>query len=232
MLPVSQQPRANGQGEEAATHIEPGVMTERQKEHSKLYDQFYDRDHGRLDVYPRDRRVRDFQANMYNPPGLEPVVPQISVEQFINGRSCVADAVVVGTITDKTSQLIASAQFLFTEYTLAVEDVYKNNPSAPINVGNDITVVRPGGKVEIGGRIVKTVDGCFLPFTLGSRVLLFLKYVPKTGSYDSLIGRGSFKIDNGALVPLTHQNVPGFNGHNAVEFTPSISSAISTSCSK
>lgn len=67
----SKQKPDNGQDKEPGTKIEPGVMSEKQKEHSKLYDKNYTKGQGRLDEDPPNQRVRDFQANMYNPPGLE-----------------------------------------------------------------------------------------------------------------------------------------------------------------
>jgi len=226
----SQQKPDDGQDKEPGTKIEPGVMSEKQKEHSKLYDNYYTKGQGRLDEDPQSQRVRDFQANMYKPSGLEPVVDPISIEQFMQRQSCAADAVVAGEVIDKASQLVASAQFLFTEYTVRITDVYKNNALSEVLPGSEITVVRPGGKAEIRGRIVKTIDGRFLPLTVGSRVLLFLKYLPKTGSYDSALNRGSFEFHKDILVPLTDQVVSGFDSKNGVQFGPNITSAIATGC--
>jgi hypothetical protein len=218
--------------DEAATTIEPGIMNERQKQHSKLYDEFYPRGHGRLDEDPQNQRIRDFQSNMYKPPGLEPQMPRMTAAEFMRGPWCAADAVIVGNVSDKASQLVASAQFLFTEYNLVVENVYKNNTLAPIAVGNNLTVVRPGGKVQIHGRVVRTVDGCYLPLDIGSRVLLFLKYLPQTKSYDSAVARGSFKIENGTVIPLTDQNVPGFVTNVPVDLTSTMGSVTTSDCLK
>jgi len=228
----SQQKPGNGQDNEPATKIQPGVMTEKQKEHSKLYDKDYTKGHGRLDEDPPNDRVREFQTNMYKPPGFERQVEPMSIEQFMQRQSCAADAVIVGEVIDKASQLVDSAQFLFTEYTVRVTNVYKKNALSEVLPGSEITVVRPGGKVEIGGRTVKTIDGDFLPLTVGSRVLLFLKYLPKTGSYDSALDRGSFEFHNDTIVPLTDQSVSGFVSKNGVVFGPNVTSAIATSCSR
>jgi len=227
-----QQKPDNGQDKEPAKKIEPGVMSEKQKEHSKLYDMYYIKGHGRLDEDPGSERVRDFQANIYKPPGLGPAVDPISIEQFMQHQSCVADAVVAGEVIDSAPQLVASAQFLFTEYTVRITDVYKKNALSEVLPGSEITVVRPGGRAEIRGRTVKTIDGRFLPLTVGSRVLLFLKYVSKTGSYDSALARGSFEFHNDILVPLTDQTLSGFDSKNGVQFGSNITTAIATGCSK
>jgi len=229
---VSGKQKPGDEDKEPATKIEPGVMSEKQKEHSKLYDNYYTKGQGRLDEDPPSQRVRDFQANMYKPPGLEHVVDPISVEQFMQRRSCAADAVVAGYVIDKASQLVESAQFLFTEYTVRITDVYKKNALSEVLPGSEITVVRPGGKVEIRGRTVKTIDGRFLPLTVGSRVLLFLKYIPKTGSYDSAFDRGSFEFHKDILVPLTDQDISGFGSKDGVQFGSNIMSAIATGCSR
>jgi hypothetical protein len=228
----SKQKPDTGQDKEPAKKIEPGVMSEKQKEHSKLYDGYYPKGQGRLDEDPLNQRVRDFQANMYSPPGLGPAQAAIPIEQFMQRKSCTADAVVAGEVMDNAPQLVASGQFLFTEYTVRITDVYKKNPLTEVLPGSEITVVRPGGKAEIHGRTVKTIDGRFLPLTVGSRVLLFLKYVPKTGSYDSALDRGSFEFHNDILVPLTDEVVSGFNGKDGVQFGSNITSAIATGCSR
>src|SRR5215471_8379357 len=122
---ASQQKPDNGQDKEPAKKIEPGVMSEKQKEHSKLYDKYYTKGHGRLDEDPGNQRVRDLQANMYQPPGVGAVLPPISIERFMQARSCAADAVIAGEVIDSAPQLVTSAQFLFTEYTVRITDVYK-----------------------------------------------------------------------------------------------------------
>lgn len=227
---VPQEQQTQQQTDEPATKIEKGVKSESQKTHGKVYDSWYPKRGGRLDVAPKDKRVRDFQANMYNPPGLGHVVEPMPALQFLNLQSCRADAVIVGKVIAKDSQLLESAQFLFTEYKIVVETVYKNNPQSPIALSSEVTVIRPGGKVEIDGRIVKIIDGSFLPLPLQKRVLLFLKFLPETGSYDSAINRGSFMIEQGRLVPLTDQVVSGFDQNNPVEWTGEIKSAFTVNC--
>ena len=64
---------------------------------------------------------------MYKPLGLERVVDPISIGQFMQRQLCAADAVVAREVIDKASQLVESAQFLFTEYTVRITDVYKKN---------------------------------------------------------------------------------------------------------
>ena len=83
---------------------------------------------------------------MYKPPGFERQVEPMSIEQFMQRQSCDADAVVAGEVIDSAPQLVASAQFLFTEYTIRIAEVYKKNALVEILPGSDITVVRPGGK--------------------------------------------------------------------------------------
>jgi hypothetical protein len=163
---VPQEQQTKRQTDEPATKIEKGGKSERQKTHGKVYDKWYPKQGGRLDVVPIDARVRDFQANMYTSPGLDHVVQPMSALQFLNLQSCRADAVIVGKVIAKDSQLLESAQFLFTEYKIVVETVYKNNPRSPMALKSEIGVIRPGGKVQIDGRIVRTVDGSFLPLPM------------------------------------------------------------------
>src|SRR5436190_20923159 len=63
----SKQKPDNGQDNEPATKVQPGVMNEKQKEHSKPYDKNYTKGHGRLDEDQQSKRVQDFQSNMNKP---------------------------------------------------------------------------------------------------------------------------------------------------------------------
>ena len=89
-----------------------------------------------------------------------------------------------------------------------MDEVFKNNPSAFIAPNSDMTVTRPGGRIQIQSRIVNALDASFKPLVTGKQYLLFLKYVPETGSYSSL-RKGSFLIENDDLIALTEESIPG-----------------------
>jgi hypothetical protein len=108
-------------------------------------------------------------------------------------------AIVIGSARGSTSQLTENKEFLFSDYVVTSEEVFKNNSSAYIASSSDVTVTRPGGRVQIKGRTISAVDASFKPLDIGERYLLFLKYLPETGAYKS-IRKGSFLIHNDDLI--------------------------------
>jgi hypothetical protein len=216
---------------EKATPIEVGVMTAKQREHSKLYGQYST---GRkLDAIPPEEFAKVKEPGVYIEPGtpvINPEVPPVSFEEFTRNLACEADAVVTATIKDQTSQLTEDKEFIFTDYSAAVEEIHKNNQSAPISANIIITITRPGGRVEIKGKVVAALDAAFKPLKEGHQYLLFLKYVPQTGAYQT-IRQGSFLIKGNTLVAMTDEPIPGGKGDTR-EFTYSVRSALSTDCVK
>lgn len=207
----------SAQQNDAPTRIQVGVLTESQRAHSKLYrDQSAGR---RLDIpLPQSTRQKKsgetVEESVYLEPGTpitSPDAPVVSFVDFLRKLSCAADAVVMGLAKERTSQLTDGNEFVFSDYVVAVDEILKTNPSDYIAPNRDITVTRPGGKIEIGDRIVNVVDASFKALVKGKRYLLFLKYVPETGAYQSM-RKGTFLVQDGELVALTEEFIPGGAG--------------------
>jgi hypothetical protein len=223
---------AEKQQKEKATSIEVGVMTEKQREHSKLFDTY--RTNRRLDIPPGPKDpAGKSEMQAYVEPPIEAVAgdaPSLSFEDFLKNLTCTADVVAIVAVQDKYSQLTESREFLFTDYTVEVKEIFRNNPSAPIQPGGSITVARPGGKVEIKGRVVSALDSSFQSLESGEHYLLFLKHVPATGAYQSL-RKGSFLLRDNELVKLTEEHLPG--GNNDVRpFTYSVRNTLYATCNR
>jgi hypothetical protein len=204
-----------GSGQEKAnpTQIQVGVMTERQRVHSKLFQTYSG---GRkLDEPLQDRRpgkeaVEATEETIYLEPGITVTsadVPVLSFGDFLKDLSCHADAAVMATAKNGISHLTENREFLFTDYVVTVDEVFKDNPSAFIAPNSDMTVTRPGGRVQIKTRIVNALDSSFQLLVTGKRYLLFLRYIPETGSYRSL-RKGSFLVQDDDLIPLTEEAIP------------------------
>lgn len=204
----------SGQKKANPTPVQVGVMTERQRVHSKLFETY---SAGRkLDVPLQERRpgkepAEATEETIYLEPGItvtSPDAPVLSFSDFVKDLSCQADAVVIAASKNGTSQLTENKEFLFTDYIVTVDEVFKDNPSASIVPNNDLTVTRPGGRVQIKSRIVNALDASFKPLVTGKRYLLFLRYIPETGSYRSL-RKGSFLVEDNDLIALTEEAIPG-----------------------
>jgi len=114
---------------------------------------------------------------------------------------CNVGTIVVGTLTIESPQLTGDESFLFTEYTLNVEEVIKGTPSGRLKAGENITVIREGGVGQINGRTVRAEREGFKPFEMGGRYVLFLRDIPETGAYLAY-PYGSFALDGDAVKPF------------------------------
>ncbi|HXU38576.1 MAG TPA: hypothetical protein VN937_19635 [Blastocatellia bacterium] len=195
-----------------ATPIQVGVMSEKQRIHSRLLESEGDR-------YKAVRRLDEFvdgqPRGAYIEPPLEitsPDVPRLSFPDFIKALMCEADAVVTAVVTDRTSQLTEQKKFVFTDYTMLVKEIYKGHLDIAPNTG--ITVMRPGGKVSINGRIVTAIDSSYQLLESDKRYLLFLRYIPETGAYRSE-RKGTFLIDSESVIPQTEEFVPGLSTNSS-----------------
>ena len=210
------------------TPIQVGVMSEKQREHGKLYTQYTGR---KLDAIPQREFKSGVEPGVYiEPPTpvINPDMPPLLFEDFLRHLRCDVDAVFSVTIKDKAAQLTENKEFIFTDYTAIVEELYKNNDTAPIGSGGLITVTRPGGRVEIDGKVVSALDSSFKHLKVGQRYLLFLKFLPQTSSFQC-VRLGCFLINANELIPMTEESLPGGVGDTR-EFNLSVRTALSAAC--
>jgi hypothetical protein len=189
-----------------ATPVQRGLLTEKQRRHSKLYN-FYKERNNRAKISDLVEQVnRDVvQIDFYVPllPLLEPETP----EKYFEELAQASDAVIRGIVTSKASQLTEDDTFIFTDYEVMVIEVLKKNGFTPLDAGAIITVTRPGGKVLVDGVIIKVIEHSFAPLPVNNHdVVLFLKARPETGTFESAAPTGSFELDGSVLRALT--NVP------------------------
>ncbi len=154
----------------AAPKLSPA---ERQEIHSTLYPQFA----GLRKVRDMDRgqQLNSSRATrFFRPDSLAPK------------PACVADAIVLGIVADQSPHLTKEETFIFTDYTISVGEVFKENPAAVIEPGGSIIVTRPGGTLILDGRSVKANDEDYPLLRLARRYLLFLQFIPQTGAYRGL----------------------------------------------
>jgi hypothetical protein len=213
------------------------VMTEKQKEHSKLYGQYYKKSANKKlsDITTRkaNRDVKEDVNIIIGPP--TPVLSPTgnSNAPALENLICPADAVVIGTVKSKASHLTADGYFVFTDYEITVEDVLKDNAAARILLSSDITVTRPGGRVYVDGRNISALDKSFLPLEEGGRYLLFLRFIPQTGAYQAISNEGSFQLRGQQIVSLTEKqssNKPTDEG-NVPSFINNIRAVAAGGCS-
>ncbi len=142
-----------------------------------------------------------------------------------------ADAVVIGVVSGKTSQLNDAETFVFTDYNVTVVEVLKNNISSPIRLDSPITVTRAGGIVQLEGHVVRAVDRTAKPLQIGDKYLLFLRYLPATSAYLASEGPSSFKLEGDKVVTLTEDlRYSDFQkGKDVVSFINAVHAAVAAS---
>ena len=180
------------------TPIREGVMTETQRRHSKLYEN------------RRNRKLRDLPSPVdlvvSTPWGSSPEenIPR-TLDEFLRVSVCSADAVVVGIVKNKSSQLTDEGTFIFTDSEMTVEEILKNNSSANIQPRDDVLLTRPGGAVELNGKILRVTDRSFKPLEVEHKYLVFLRFIPATGAYQQLNSKSAFELSQNRVNKLTEE---------------------------
>lgn len=218
--------------QEEATPIQEGVMSEKQKKHSKIFKGY--------DVTAKGKKLRDRVAeegdvNIYWLVGDKRLPESFNLNNYLQEFARKADAIVVGVVRSKSSQLIEQGSYIFTDYELTVEDVLKNNSTTPLQLNGDITVTRIGGVVKLNGHVVRTIDHSEKLLRSGARYLLFLRFDSEAGTYRSLrdnLTDGSFQLRGNKIIQVSDLPLPfGGSYETAAEpFITEVRVAIKKAC--
>ena len=192
-----------------ATPVKLGVLTEKQRIHSKLYTHYQQMRNGET--------ISDLIANaksknlgiVFNVGLSELLTEPETPEKYFGEIAVESDAVIRGRVTNKVSQASEDGAFVFTDYDVVVTQLMKKNATSPINVGATITVTHPGGKILVDGIILDVKDESFARLPVNkNEVVLFLKTIPETGAYRLTRHTGSFELDSKTIRPLTGVQFP------------------------
>lgn len=194
-------------GQNQKTQASEGKLTEKQKEHRKLYKDF--RLAKKLPELAAETPETEV-AVMIGVPGkvFNPDSPRLTFHSYLKNLACDADAIVIGVVNNQASQLTEDEDFVFTDYEMAIEQILKDNPVASIQPGSALTISRPGGIVQLSNKEVQALDQSFGLLKTGSRYLLFLKYIPATDSYKAFYSNGSFQISDSRIIKLSQESLP------------------------
>ena len=225
----SQNRKPATESQEAATAIQEGIMSARQKEHSKLYCGY--KGAGKKLGELAEEQIRNGNSDDLGIV-LLPGIPELSptgmpIKDFLADLSCGADAIVIGTVKDKASQLTDCGTFTFTDYELTVGEVLKDNINSHLEPEGSLTVTRPGGKILLNGHVITAIDRSAKPLIIGDRYLLFLRFLPKTNSYEAANFDSAFQIAGSELVAQTDAvTLPGeLKNRDALAFTQDVRNA-------
>jgi hypothetical protein len=119
----------------------------------------------------------------------------------------VSDVIVVGNVTDAKAYTNHGKTHVYSEFTIQVVDVIKDDVGSHIKVNNSIDVDRIGGRIRFpNGRVGQYfIVGQHMP-EVGKQYLLFITKSDGKGDYNILTG---YEIRDGIIHPLDN---PG-TGH-------------------
>jgi hypothetical protein len=189
-----------------ATQVQIGVLTERQRLHSRLYEYRATTNNTIKDLVAHARgRILGIDVSGQGQALTESQTPESYFGHLVHA----SDAVIRGSVKAKISQITEDGAFVFTDYDVVLTEVLKDNSDKPLGtVGSTIIVTRPGGKVLIDGIIVKASDRGFEPLPLNRPLLLFLRYIPETEAYRATRDVGTFEVDGSSIRPITKSPFP------------------------
>jgi len=168
--------------------------------------------------------------------GGRPVITLSSWSETLPALPVVlSDAVLLGEVTNAEAHLSNDFSGVYSEFTVRVEEVFKNNQTTAVVPGALITTERQGGRVKVrSGQVIRYgIAGQDMP-RVGQRYLLFLK----ANEQQFTIVTG-YQLASGSVVPLDGENAPGhrvmkwagdsFRGTDANQFLDEVRKAIAQS---
>ena len=133
--------------------------------------------------------------------------------------------IVVGEILTAQAHLSNNKRGIYSEFTIRVEEVLKNNDSDKLIQGSSITADRPGGSVRYsnGQKVVYSVHEIGLP-RIGRRYVLFLTKPDQSSNYYILTG---YEQKEGKVVQIDNGlRFMKFKGMNETDFIKTIREAL------
>lgn len=128
-----------------------------------------------------------------------------------------SEVIAVGNVTDAQAHLSNDKTGIYSEFTVAVEDVLKNRASTPLAVNDLIYVERMGGAVRYPskGKYVYSVSGQGMPGA-GKRYVFFLKAAGLAQTFDIIT---AYELRDNKVVPLdSPQQFDAYRGMDEKKF--------------
>jgi hypothetical protein len=116
-----------------------------------------------------------------------------------------SDAVVIGETTDAQAYLSNDKSGVYTEFTVRIDEILKDDPAAPLAVGWTVAAQREGGRVRFpSGRIQQYITHYQHMPRAGRRYVLFLK---RNDDGQAYYIRTGYELRAGRVHPLDGVNM-------------------------
>lgn len=111
-----------------------------------------------------------------------------------------SDAVIIGQITKAKAYLTNNKTTVYSQFSISVERILKDDNRSPLMVGGVIITERPGGRVRYPSGYISrfAVVGRYMPL-IGHRYVLFLKRDAQADDYELLT---AYELREGRVFPL------------------------------
>jgi hypothetical protein len=103
-------------------------------------------------------------------------------EQRLAQSACASALVAVATVTAERGFLTSDATSILTEYTLSITQLLRGESGQ-----KEIRYIRPGGRVNLGDKWIRTSDDNFPPLQVGSEYVVFLQHDPGADFFRSSV---------------------------------------------
>ena len=116
-------------------------------------------------------------------------------------------AIVIGTVTGGECFITKDHAYVYTDYTVRVDQILKPDQAASLSLGTNLLAAREGGAIRYpSGHITNVLtSGHGLP-EVGSQYVLFLwKPIPNSLEYEIIFDSG-YQVKNGRVYPLDDVN--------------------------
>lgn len=141
-------------------------------------------------------------------------------------------AIVVGTVTGGSTFITKDHTYVYTDYTVRIDQIIVPDKAATLSVGSQVTVAYEGGAIHFPSGHIKNVliHGHGFPEIGGQYVLFLLKTVASIPEYDTTLDSG-YQIKNGRVYPLDDVNSQ-YAGVDYAEFQGELQKAIASAREK
>lgn len=159
---------------------------------------------------PQKHALRQNKNQRYKYEHGEPLMNQADGETY--GRvdeasppppipASASDLIIVGTITRAQPYLDELERSIYSEFTIQIEEVIKNNTPTPLTPNDSIVADRVGGALRLSnGRVLRyAVSGAGALPAPGGRYLLFLERIHQEQDLSILAG---YELSGGLISPL------------------------------
>lgn len=153
---------------------------------------------------------------------------QVALLDSLTAAANKSNAVIIGQVISAQAYLNSDKSNIYSEFTVRVEDVLKDDSYAPLIIGNSVVATRNGGRIRYpSGRVtISFIAGEGMP-RLGRRYVLFLSRDEHEQDYDIVTGyelhAGQVALldDPGPDHPLT-----AYKGKDEIGFLSKVCDAI------